>query len=182
MTLFVSVEYCIRLINKLSVICMQFSWFEKKKVMLRRRRRRSPHHSQHAKHYTEHKETARTLVHARLAHWNQFYGHTYNRVAIRNQRSRWGSCSSKQNLNFNYKLIFLPIELVDYVIVHELCHLKHFNHSDAFWSAVAETITDYEIKKQHLRMISLTMNRYVQDGVHTSVQHVVSSGMVIPAV
>lgn len=151
---------------------MQFLWFRKKKPVLRRQRRRS---TVHAKQYAEYKETARILVHARLTYWNQFYGHTYNRVAIRNQRSRWGSCSTKQNLNFNYKLVFLPLELVDYVIVHELCHLKHFNHSEVFWLAVKETVDDYEIRKENLRNISLAMNQYIQEGVHTSVQSVVCS-------
>lgn len=136
---------------------MQFSWLGKKKVGLRRRS------VSHVKHYTQHKETARALVHARLVYWNQFYGHTYNRVAIRNQRSRWGSCSSKQNLNFNYKLIFLPIELVDYVIVHELCHLKHFNHGRDFWSTVAETIVDYEKRKIELHHVSKNMQSYMQN-------------------
>lgn len=147
---------------------MQFLWFTKRKPVRRLRRRTSSSTA----HYEEHKEKARELVHARLAYWNQFYGYTYKRVAIRNQRSRWGSCSSKQNLNFNYKLIFLPLELVDYVIVHELCHLKHFNHSAVFWLAIGETVSDYEIRKEELRKISLTMNQRVQEGIHASVQNI----------
>ena len=113
-------------------------------------------------HYRAHKERARALVHERLIYWNQYYGFTYNRVAIRNQRSRWGSCSQKQNLNFNYKLVFLPIELIDYVIVHELCHLKHFNHSQAFWNTVGETLGDYRKRKKQLHIATQNLRAYIE--------------------
>jgi len=96
------------------------------------------------KHYAEHKEAARALVHTKLTHWNQFYNFTYHRVAIRNTRSRWGSCSSKGNLNFNYRILFLPPELQDYLIVHELCHLQEMNHAPQFWALVAQQIPDYQ--------------------------------------
>lgn len=115
------------------------------------------------KHYALHKERARVLVQARLAHWNQFYGYTYGRVAIRDQRSRWGSCSSKRNLNFNYRLVFIPIELVDYVIVHELCHLEHFNHSELFWGTVARALPDFKERKKQLLEISKNMHLYMDD-------------------
>lgn len=101
---------------------------------VRRRQRSSV-----TKHYLEHKEQARTLVLARLAYWNQHYNYSYNRVAIRNTRSRWGSCSELGNLNFSYRILFLPQEITDYIVVHELCHLKELNHSRAFWELVEET-------------------------------------------
>ncbi len=139
---------------------MKFGWLIKKKV--RRQRRRT---SASTKHYEAHKERARILVHERLTYWNQFYGHTYNRVAIRNQRSRWGSCSTKGNLNFNYRLVFLPLELVDYVIVHELCHLKHFNHGSEFWVTVEEKIPNYEAHKKELHHISQNMHQHINSHV-----------------
>jgi len=89
------------------------------------------------------RERARALVLERLAHFNEHYRCTYHRVFIRNQRSRWGSCSSKGNLNFNYRIIFLPPEAQDYLVVHELVHLKEFNHSKKFWDLVAQTIPEY---------------------------------------
>ena len=93
--------------------------------------------------YLRYKEAARALVQAKLTHFNMHYGLVWGRVAIRNQKSRWGSCSKKGNLNFNYRTIQLPEHLQDYLIVHELCHLAHMNHSRAFWSLVAQTIPNY---------------------------------------
>lgn len=103
------------------------------------------------KHYAEHKEAARALVHAKLEHYNQFYNLTYNRVAIRNTRSRWGSCSSKKNLNFNYRILLLEPKLQDYLIVHELCHLQEMNHAPQFWALVAQQVPDYKACIQELR-------------------------------
>lgn len=105
------------------------------------------------KHYRRHKEQARVAVHARLAHFNGHYGHTYKRVFIKNSKSRWGSCSSAGNLNFNYKLIFLPQEVMDYVVVHELCHLRHFNHGNEFWALVAEALPNHQELRSALRRL-----------------------------
>ncbi len=93
---------------------------------------------------------ARTLVEQKLAHWNAHYNFVYRRVAIRNNKSRWGSASAKRNLNFNYRILFLPEHLQDYLIVHELCHLQEHNHSKNFWSLVAQTIPDYKKSRKEL--------------------------------
>lgn len=100
-------------------------------------------------HYLEHKEAARRLAQERLVHFNQFYQFKYGAISIRDQKTRWGSCSRSGNLNFNYKLAVVPEHIADYVIVHELCHCKEFNHSKAFWNLVAQTIPNHpEIRKQ----------------------------------
>lgn len=75
----------------------------------------------------------------------------FNRITIREQKTRWGSCSSKQNLNFNWKLILAPPEILDYVVVHELCHLKEMNHSPAFWHEVEQILPDYPQRKKWLK-------------------------------
>lgn len=98
------------------------------------------------------------MVTERVGHFIQaHYGprHSINvgRIAIRNQRSRWGSCSKKGNLNFNYKLAFLPPEVRDYVIVHEICHIKEFNHGRGFWDLVAETVPEHRAMRRKLREV-----------------------------
>jgi predicted metal-dependent hydrolase len=93
--------------------------------------------------YIEHKEAARKLAHERIEYFNSIYKFSYKKISIRNQSTRWGSCSRKGNLNFNYKIALLPKDLADYIIVHELCHLKEHNHSPRFWKLVERTIPDY---------------------------------------
>lgn len=105
--------------------------------------------------YQAHKEAARSFVHARLEVLNAQYGFVYGKVAIRDQKSRWGSCSSKKNLNFNYRILFLPSALADYIIVHELCHLGEFNHSPAFWRLVARVIPDHVSLRRQLATVRM---------------------------
>lgn len=102
----------------------------------------------------KYKRQTRALVLARLEHFNQFYGLKYNKIAIRNQSTRWGSCSSSKNLNFNYRLSLLPSELADYIVVHELCHLQEMNHSASFWGLVKRCVPDYKKHKIELKNLS----------------------------
>lgn len=99
-----------------------------------------------------HKEEARAIINARVAHYNRYYNHPVRRIFIKNSKSRWGSCSSAGNLNFNYKLLFLPPEVLDYVVVHELCHLRHFNHGPEFWALVAEALPNHKDLRRLLRL------------------------------
>jgi len=101
--------------------------------------------------YAKTKSEALALVAERLKHSNQFYNFPYNRIFIKNQKTRWGSCSAKKNLSFNYKILFLPKELQDYIIVHELCHLGEMNHSKSFWSLVSRTIPSAKPLRSQLR-------------------------------
>ena len=73
------------------------------------------------------------------------------KVSLRSQKTRWGSCSLKGNISLNWKLIFAPIEVIDYVIVHELCHLKQMNHSSAFWTLVSSYLPRYKIQREWLK-------------------------------
>lgn len=101
--------------------------------------------------YLKQKKAARALVMERIEYFNRIFGFGFGRVAIRNQKTRWGSCSRKGNLNFNVKMLLLPQYLIDYIVVHELCHLKHLNHSKQFWELVAKVIPDYAARKNELR-------------------------------
>lgn len=101
--------------------------------------------------YLKHKDEALQLVFARIKVFGKKVSFSYNAVNIKNHKTRWGSCSKNKNLNFNYKIIFLPKKQQDYIIVHELCHLKEFNHSRKFWSLVEKIMPDYLEIKNELR-------------------------------
>ena len=101
--------------------------------------------------YLKNKEIARGFVMERIAHFNTVYQVVIKRVSIRNQKTRWGSCSKKGNLNFHHAIVQLPSPLADLVIVHELCHLREFNHSKKFWDLVSQTIPNYKELKKSLR-------------------------------
>jgi predicted metal-dependent hydrolase len=95
---------------------------------------------------------ALSLVESRLIYFNQYYNLEYKRVSIKNQKTKWGSCSNANNLNFNYKIVLLPKDMQDYLVVHELCHLKEFNHSKSFWDLVGEKIPNYKKLSKSLRV------------------------------
>ena len=86
-----------------------------------------------------------------VAYFSKQVGVDCGRITIRNQKTRWGSCSSKGNLNFNCLLMLTPPEVIDYVVVHELCHRKEMNHSKAFWDEVAKILPDYKKQVQWLK-------------------------------
>lgn len=101
------------------------------------------------KDYLENKDKAFALVHERFKFYNKVYGFSFNKIFIKNQKTRWGSCSCKQNLNLNYKIVFLQQKHQDYIVVHEMCHLKEFNHSRRFWALVERVLPNYlDIKKE----------------------------------
>ncbi len=87
----------------------------------------------------------------RVAFYHELTGGVYHTITIRDQKSRWGSCSSRGTLSFNYRLMFAPPRVLDYVVVHELCHLTHMNHSADFWGMVQRIMPDYRIYKQWLK-------------------------------
>jgi hypothetical protein len=103
--------------------------------------------------YLKYKHRAKRLVRDLIEEYNQFYQFSFNRICIKNQRSLWGSCSSQKNLNFNYRIIYLPPDLQAYLIVHELCHLKELNHSPRFWALVKKTIPNYSELRKRFRDI-----------------------------
>ncbi len=97
------------------------------------------------------REQARKIFEERAAFYLPLTGGHYNTISVRDQKSRWGSCSSRGTLSFNYRLIFAPPVILDYVVVHELCHLTHMNHSKEFWDKVASVMPDYKIHRQWLK-------------------------------
>lgn len=97
------------------------------------------------------REAARERFESRVAYYHSITGGNYTSITVRDQRSRWGSCSSRGTLSFNYRLIFAPAAVLDYVVVHELCHLTHMNHSADFWNMVASVMPEYREYRKWLR-------------------------------
>ena len=96
------------------------------------------------------RERAKSVLAQRTAYFARQIGVTYGRITVRDQKTRWGSCSQTGNLNFNFRLILAPSEVLDYVVVHELCHRRQMNHSTQFWQEVAQVLPDYRKRKAWL--------------------------------
>ena len=101
------------------------------------------------------REEARAILTTRLDELARRHGFAYNRVFIRKQKTRWGSCSATGNLSFNCKIVCLSASLRDYIIVHELCHVKEMNHQAPFWSLVSEVIPDHKERRRAIRKIQI---------------------------
>ncbi len=101
--------------------------------------------------YEKNKSNVLLLVTERVEFFNSLYQFSYRKISIRNQTSLWGSCTRSGNLQFNYKLIHLPKNALDYVVVHELCHLQEHNHGVRFWKLVEKVIPDYKVIRKSLR-------------------------------
>ena len=96
-------------------------------------------------------ERAKRIFPERMAYFAKRMGVDYGRITIREQKTRWGSCSSKGNLNFNWKLVLLAPELLDYVVIHELAHRREMNHSKNFWKIVEAELPDYRERRRRLK-------------------------------
>lgn len=97
------------------------------------------------------RKSAREIFEKRVAYYHTVTGGNYTSITVRDQRSRWGSCSSRGTLSFNYRLVFAPPKVLDYVVVHELCHLTHMNHSKDFWNMVGSVMPEYKEYKNWLK-------------------------------
>lgn len=100
------------------------------------------------------KRASEHYVRERAAHYAKRYCVSYKKIAVRALKSRWGSCSKAGNLSFNYKIAALPRELAEYIVVHEICHLRALNHSRAFWALVEQEVPDHKLLRTRLRSIA----------------------------
>ncbi len=100
------------------------------------------------------KKQALAFAHERCGYYAELYGVSFRSVTIRAQKTRWGSCSHKGNLSFNYRIMALPAHLAEYIIVHEMCHLLELNHSGSFWRHVERCVPGHKRLRKELRSIS----------------------------
>jgi predicted metal-dependent hydrolase len=104
-----------------------------------------------AREYRRLRKQARMFIEEKLTALNEMYGFSYTDVSVRDQKTRWGSCSSKGRLSFSYKLLLLPEHLAEYVVVHELCHLQEMNHSPKFWKLVSRAFPQHKKARKELK-------------------------------
>ena len=129
-----------------------FSEKQQRLEELQKRKDRDPlTPEQHAYLEKLYRRKAAEYIPQRCAYYAEILGVSYGRISIREQKTRWGSCSAKKNLNFNWKLMLAPPDVLDYVVVHELCHLVHMDHSQAFWALVGSVLPDYRVRRRWLK-------------------------------
>jgi predicted metal-dependent hydrolase len=109
---------------------------------------------------TWYRNQARGKINERIAYYQDKIGRAPGRVFIKDQKRRWGSCSARGNLNFNWRMVMAPEKVLDYVVVHELCHLIELNHSKAFWDALASILPDYKEQEEWLKNYGYRMKLY----------------------
>ena len=100
--------------------------------------------------YQEH---AQTRIAERVEHWSEKSGLVPASIIVKNQSKRWGSCDARGNLRFNWRIVQAPLSLLDYIIVHELAHLRHRNHTKAYWALLGKLMPDYEARRASLRLL-----------------------------
>ena len=96
-------------------------------------------------------EQALRIIPQRVRFFAEQFGFSYGRITIRNQKTKWGSCSARKNLNFNYKLVKMPDYVLDYIVVHELVHTEFLHHGISFWKRVEECYPDFKKAEKFLR-------------------------------
>ena len=135
-----------------AVVAKKRSWIEKHYLVMQERqnnfRQLAPYTKEELNELTE---KARTVIPQKVKEYAERIGTDYGHITIRHQRTRWGSCSSKGNLNFNCLLMLFPDEVIDSVVVHELCHRKHMNHSAAFYREVETVFPQYHACQEWLK-------------------------------
>ena len=97
------------------------------------------------------RDAAKEYIPKRVEYYHEFTGGNYEKITIRDQKTRWGSCSANGTLSFNYRLMLAPPRVLDYVVVHELCHLTHMNHSREFWNMVESILPEYSEYRKWLK-------------------------------
>lgn len=104
------------------------------------------------------KKEAKKIIKDRVKFYQKHFKSKPKELTFKNEKSRWGSCTSERVINFNYRIIMAPINIVDYLVVHEMCHLHHMNHSKSFWTLVGSILPDYKESREWLKYNGFTLN------------------------
>lgn len=145
--------------------CMPYqvqAFLDKNQVWIEREYSKLQERSQNKKYYLFgekiekqdadfYKKKAKEYIVPRCKELAEEYGFSFYAIRITSASTRWGSCSSRKTLNFSYRLVMAPKDSIDYVIIHELCHLREMNHSAKFWSHVASFMPNYKVYEKHLK-------------------------------
>lgn len=123
-------------------VAQKSDWIEKQLAKISRKNINPVLQIDSREHFLIHKQQALDFVTERVEFWNQKYGFKYNEIRVKKLKSNWGTCSSKKVLTFNYKILFLAPHVADYIVVHELCHLREMNHSARFWDLVKKEVSN----------------------------------------
>lgn len=108
--------------------------------------------------YFKYKGRAFEIAQTQINYFNKYYDYNYKEILIKNYKTRWGTCSRNGNLSFNFRITHLPSDIRDYIIVHELCHIKESNHSRKFWNLVAKSIPNYKKSIEDLNVKGLFLS------------------------
>ena len=132
-------------------------WIEKQKKIIQNRNNNCTNNALSKEDIENLKSLAKDLLPKRVKYYSNIMGVSPSGIKITSAKSRWGSCSYKNSLCFSYRVMLLPLELIDLVVVHELSHIRVKDHSKRFYDEVYKYMPDYNIKKQNLRKLELTL-------------------------
>ncbi len=138
-------------------IVQQSAWIQKK-IKILQSRNKDTIYITNKKEKQDIRDKAIVSVLTKVKKWNALLNFEVKKISIKEQKTCWGSCTRTKHLNFNWKLGLMPDHLVDYVVVHELCHLKHFDHSKKFWDLVSTLIPDYKERRKELNAKGLLIS------------------------
>lgn len=132
-------------------VITKLAWIEKTRRKLALRQEEKQTLQVTVQEEARYKKQAKAYLQGKCLYFSEIMGLRHGEIKINGAKTRWGSCNRKGDINFTYRLIFAPEEVIDYVVVHELAHLKEMNHSDRFWTVVEQTMPDYKARRQKLR-------------------------------
>lgn len=107
------------------------------------------------------RERALEVIGERTTYYSKITGLVPSKIIVKDQKSRWGSCNSKKEIRFNWRLIMVPLDVIEYVIIHELCHIKHMNHSKEYWDLVSKYMINHKEKRKWLKENAIRLMHFM---------------------